>query len=97
MVIGTFFYYIRARNNPYSAYVDVKRGYVDLENKVVAFRQAKARAEVVSSDVITTEEKNAKLLTTKIQEVEKSIERLSAALRGLQIPQQLAEEVKANP
>jgi hypothetical protein len=95
LVIGAFFYYLRARNNPYSAYADVKRGYTDLERRVVSFKGAKARAEVVSSDVITTEEKNAQMLSNKIQAVEDSIERIAEMLRIMQHPGRPVEELKA--
>ena len=43
MVVGSFFYYLRAKNNTYTLYSDAKSSYETLKKTLNAFTNAKKR------------------------------------------------------
>ncbi len=76
MVVGSFFYYVRAKSNAYSAYGDTNKSYQSLVKGVLRFMSAKKRAEVVASDIITHEEVIAKRMEERIGAVERSVNKV---------------------
>ena len=75
-VVGAFFYYVRAKSNAYSVYSDTNQSYRALEKYVITFMEAKRRAEIVASDIISNEEAIAKRMEARITTLEGKLDRV---------------------
>ncbi len=65
-----------------------------MEQKVVTFKVAKARAEVVSSDVINNEEKIAQQLSNKLKALQESVDNIALTISCMQPSPAVVEEQK---
>jgi len=94
LVIGSFFYYVRARNNMYTVYHDANQSYQVLEKCVLSFMEAEKRAEVVAADIISNEEAIAMKTEVRLNKLENKIDQLLALMQNKRNPLEIMEEEK---
>ena len=74
LFLGSYFHYLRAKNNKYSIYKDAKQSFHDLEKNMIKFILVKKDAEIVASDPITNVDEISKRLEKQITDIENKVD-----------------------